>query len=234
MRSPDYLLSTARRQGPGQPGALRGAQVEIVIPVRNEDRDLVPSVQRLHSYLHDQFPFSARITIADNGSTDGTWAQARALAADLPGVRATRLERPGRGGALRSIWLASDADVQAYMDVDLSTDLNALFPLVAPLLSGHSDVAIGTRLARSARVVRGPRREFISRCYNLLLHVSTDPTPTLARFKQLAAEHKIHYFVGQSRASFGGSGNASQITAWVKAHFTAQTVGGVTVYDLSK
>jgi putative flippase GtrA len=172
MRSPDYLLSTARRQGPGQPGALRGAQVEIVIPVRNEDRDLVPSVQRLHSYLHDQFPFSARITIADNGSTDGTWAQARALAADLPGVRATRLERPGRGGALRSIWLASDADVQAYMDVDLSTDLNALFPLVAPLLSGHSDVAIGTRLARGARVVRGPRREFISRCYNLLLHVT--------------------------------------------------------------
>ena len=58
------------------------------------------------------------------------------------------------------------------MDVDLSTDLNALFPLLAPLLSGHSDVAIGTRLARGARVVRGPRREIISRCYNLLLHAT--------------------------------------------------------------
>ena len=58
------------------------------------------------------------------------------------------------------------------MDVDLSTDLNALLPLVAPLLSGHSDVAIGTRLARGARVVRGPKREVISRCYNLLLHVT--------------------------------------------------------------
>ena len=67
-----------------------------------------------------------------------------------------RLERPGRGGALRSIWSASDADVLAYMDVDLSTDLNALLPLLAPLLSGHSDLAIGTRLARGARVVRGP------------------------------------------------------------------------------
>ncbi len=143
-----------------------------MIPVRNEDRDLVPSVRRLHAYLLAQFPFSTRITIADNGSTDGTWAQARALAAELPSVRAVRLERPGRGGALRTIWLASDADVQAYMDVDLSTDLNALFPLVAPLLSGHSDVAIGTRLARGARVVRGPRREFISRSYNLLLHVT--------------------------------------------------------------
>ena len=58
------------------------------------------------------------------------------------------------------------------MDVDLSTDLNALLPLVAPLMSGHSDVAIGTRLARGARVVRGPKREIISRCYNLLLHAS--------------------------------------------------------------
>src|ERR1700728_2605262 len=57
------------------------------------------------------------------------------------------------------------------MDVDLSTDLNALLPLVAPLLSGHSDLAIGTRLARGSRVVRGPKRELISRCYNMLLHL---------------------------------------------------------------
>ncbi len=172
MRSPDSLLSAAEPGMPGLPGAWREAQVEIVIPVRNEDHDLVPSVRRLHEYVSDRFPFVTRITIADNGSTDGTWAQARSLPAELPGVRAVRLERPGRGGALRSIWSASDADVCAYMDVDLSTDLNALSPLLAPLLSGHSDVAIGTRLARGARVVRGPRREFISRCYNLLLHVT--------------------------------------------------------------
>jgi putative flippase GtrA len=56
------------------------------------------------------------------------------------------------------------------MDVDLSTDLNALLPLVAPLLSGHSDLAIGTRLARGSRVIRGPKRELISRGYNVLLH----------------------------------------------------------------
>ena len=55
------------------------------------------------------------------------------------------------------------------MDVDLSTDLDALLPLVAPLVSGHSDVAIGTRLAPGARVVRGPKREAISRIYNLIL-----------------------------------------------------------------
>src|SRR5262249_53578626 len=79
---------------------------------------------------------------------------------------------PGRGGAPRAIWSASDAGVVAYMDVALSTGLNALLPLLAPLLSGHSDVAIGTRLARGARVARGPRRELISRCYNLLLHAT--------------------------------------------------------------
>src|SRR5450755_595662 len=173
MRSPDSLLSSS---DPGEPGppTLHRAPVEIVIPVRNEEHDLASSVRRLHAFLRDQFPISTRITIADNGSTDGTWAQALALQAELPSVQAVRLERPGRGGALRAAWSASDADVYAYMDVDLSTDLNALFPLLAPLLSGHSDVAIGTRLARGARVVRGPRREFISRCYNLLLHVTTD------------------------------------------------------------
>ena len=92
--------------------------------------------------------FSSRITIADNGSTDATWAIADRLARELPEVRAVHMELPGRGRALRAIWSQSDAEVLAYMDVDLSTDLNALLPLVAPLLSGHSDLAIGTRLAR--------------------------------------------------------------------------------------
>ncbi len=143
--------------------------VEIVVPVRDEERDLAPSIRRLHAYLAAGFPFTTCITIADNDSRDGTWARARELAAELNGVRAVRLEQPGRGRALRSAWQASRATVLAYMDVDLSTDLNALLPLVAPLLSGHSDMAIGTRLARGARVQRGPRREILSRGYNLLL-----------------------------------------------------------------
>jgi glycosyltransferase involved in cell wall biosynthesis len=146
--------------------------VDIVVPVKNECRDLGPSVTRLVNYLRGAFPFSARVTIADNGSTDGTWSQACLLEAEFPEVRAVHLDRPGRGRALHQIWSSSDAEVLAYMDVDLSTDLNALLPLVAPLLSGHSDVAIGTRLARGSRVVRGPKREIISRCYNLLLHLT--------------------------------------------------------------
>jgi putative flippase GtrA len=149
---------------------MRVLQVDIVVPVRNEEHDLAPSVRRLVGYLREGFPFTARVTIADNGSTDGTWAIAARLARELDEVRAVRMEEPGRGRALRAIWSQSDAEVLAYMDVDLSTDLNALLPLVAPLLSGHSDLAIGTRLARGSRVIRGPKRELISRCYNMLLH----------------------------------------------------------------
>ena len=157
--------------------AVRGplpaaAQVEIVVPVKDEERDLERSVTRLRAYLTDSFPFTAHVTIADNGSSDRTWPIASRLAQELPGVSAVRLEQAGRGRALRAIWSASQSDVLAYMDVDLSTGLNALLPLVAPLLSRHSDVSIGTRLARGARVVRGPRREFISRSYNLLLQAA--------------------------------------------------------------
>jgi putative flippase GtrA len=143
--------------------------LDVVIPVHNEEVDLEPCVRRLYAYLTGHFPYSFRITVADNASTDGTWRIAQALTAELPEVSAVRLEQKGRGRALHRVWLASDAQVLAYMDVDLSTDLAAFSPLVAPLMSGHSDVAIGSRLARGARVVRGAKREFISRCYNMLL-----------------------------------------------------------------
>src|SRR5437660_1721007 len=145
--------------------------VDIAIPVYNEERDLERSVRRLRRYLDRQFPFEARITVVDNASTDATWAIAQRLAIDMDGVRALRLDDKGRGRAIRHAWLESDAAIVAYMDVDLSTDLDALLPLVAPLISGHSDVAIGSRLVPGARVNRGPKRELISRAYNLLLHL---------------------------------------------------------------
>ena len=162
-------------------------QVEIVVPVRNEERDLASSIRRLAAYLRESFPFTAQVTIADNGSTDDTWKVAQQLTRELsegaggPAGRggvppidicAVHLDLPGRGRALNAIWSGSDAEVLVYMDVDLSTDLNALLPLVAPLMSGHSDVAIGSRLAPGSRVARGPKREVISRCYNLLLHAT--------------------------------------------------------------
>jgi glycosyltransferase involved in cell wall biosynthesis len=145
--------------------------VEIVVPVHNEEHVLESSVRRLYAHLANEFPFSARITIADSASTDGTLAIARTLETELSGVYAIHLEEKGRGRALRAAWSVSGADVLAYMDVDLSTDLNALLPLVAPLLSGHSDLAIGSRLINGARVERSFKREVISRNYNFLLRL---------------------------------------------------------------
>ncbi len=142
--------------------------VEIVVPVFNEESALAPSIERLLARLQE-FPFSSRVVIADNASTDATLSIARELADRHDQVSVLHLDAKGRGRALRACWTAADADVVAYMDVDLSTDLDALLPLVAPLMSGHSDIAIGSRLAQGSRVIRGPRREFISRTYNLLL-----------------------------------------------------------------
>ncbi len=152
--------------------ASRPTVLDVVVPVHNEEHDLERSVRRLHDYLVAHFPYTFRITIADNASTDATLDIARKLSDELPEVTVVRLEQKGRGRALHHVWLASEAHVLSYMDVDLSTDLAALLPLVAPLVSGHSDLAIGTRLARSSRVARGPKREVISRCYNLILRTA--------------------------------------------------------------
>ncbi|WP_414168523.1 glycosyltransferase [Streptoverticillium reticulum] len=143
--------------------------LDVVVPVYNEEDDLEACVRRLHAHLTATFPYGFRITVADNASTDRTPEVAARLDDAIEEVSAVRLEQKGRGRALRTVWSLSDAPVLAYMDVDLSTDLNALLPLVAPLISGHSDLAIGTRLAGGSRVVRGPKREFISRAYNLVL-----------------------------------------------------------------
>lgn len=152
-----------------------GADIDIIVPVYNEAHVLAASVNRLNSWLNRwaaQGSPTTRITIVDNASTDRTWRQARKLAASLDRVRAVHLSRKGRGRALREVWTMSDATVLSYMDVDLSTNLNAFPGLVAPLLSGHSQVAIGSRLDRRSRVIRGGKREFISRSYNHILRLS--------------------------------------------------------------
>jgi putative flippase GtrA len=146
--------------------------VDVVVPVYNEERDVEASVRRLHRYLRDGFPFTFRVTIADNASTDRTLEIAQALSREIPAVTVVHLDQKGRGRALTRVWSASDAAVLAYLDVDLSTDLDALLPLVSPLVSGHSDVAIGSRLSPMSRVVRGPKRELISRSYNLILRTT--------------------------------------------------------------
>ena len=142
--------------------------LDVVIPVHNEEAQLAASVRRVLGALA-ALPWSHRVTIADNASTDGTSTIARRLSHEHPEVVVEHLAEKGRGRALKQAWGRSDSDVLVYMDVDLSTDLDALLPLVAPLISGHSDLAIGSRLAGSARVERGFKRELISRSYNQIL-----------------------------------------------------------------
>jgi len=145
--------------------------VEIVVPAHNEERTLIVNVEHLLRWLELEFPFPFRVTIADSASTDLTPALADTVAARHDAVTALHLDRKGRGLALRTAWLESTADVVAYMDVDLSTNLESFLPLVAPILSGHSELAIGTRLAHHAHVQRRLKREMLSRGYNALIHV---------------------------------------------------------------
>lgn len=146
--------------------------VYIAIPVHNEEAVLAQSIARLHDFLSTEFPFSWRMVIVDNASSDGTSQVGEDLAARLSGVCFMHLAQKGRGRALRAAWTSSDARAVAYMDVDLSTDLRGLAPLVAPILAGHSEAAIGSRLTHGSRVVRGLKREVISRTYNRLLRVA--------------------------------------------------------------
>jgi glycosyltransferase involved in cell wall biosynthesis len=166
------------------------SELEIVIPVYNEAEQLAASVIALRSYLDSGFPLLTTVTIADNASTDDTGLIADELAATLPRVQTIHLERKGRGRALRAAWTGATAPVVSYMDVDLATGLDALFPLVAPLVSGHSDLAIGSRLAPGAHVVRGAKREFISRSYNLLVRsvLGSACTDAQCGFKALRRE----------------------------------------------
>jgi len=165
-------------------------EIDFVIPVHNEAAVLEGNVRRLHTYLRAELPYRFTVTIADNASTDGTLDIARRLARELAHLRVVHLDEKGRGRALQTAWSTSGASVLAYMDVDLSTGLAAILPLVAPLVSGHSDIAIGTRLSRGARVVRGPKRELISRGYNVLVRaaLATRFTDAQCGFKAIRAD----------------------------------------------
>ena len=166
------MTTTSVSSDPVNSAATCAPDVEVTVPVFNEQRALDRNIRRLNSYLAHSFPFTYRITIANNASTDSTRAISRSLEKELPHVSAVQLPTKGRGQALNWVWSHSDAAVVSYMDIDLSTDLSAFLPLIAPIITGHSDIAIGSRLTHSARVVRGPKRETISRCYNFLLRAS--------------------------------------------------------------
>ena len=144
--------------------------LDVVIPGLNEEAGLANTVAALSEFMSENMAgYDWRIVIADNGSTDATPEIGRRLASERERVEYLRLEQRGRGRALKYAWTQSSADVVAYMDMDLSTDLSALPTLVDAILEGGAEVATGSRLTRGAEVIgRSFKREFISRCYSLM------------------------------------------------------------------
>ena len=160
----------------------RMASIDVVIPVYNEERALPPSVAKTLAFLDRHPEHSWRVVIADNASVDRTREVAQGLEALYPGrVVYQHIPVKGRGIALRTVWLTSDADVSMYMDVDLSTDLEHIPALVDPIAGGEVDLTYGTRLAKGSRTNRGFKREFISRAYVFILN-------TVARLRATDAQ----------------------------------------------
>ena len=147
------------------------ATVEVVLPVYNEEKVLERSVRALHSFLDDHLPHEWRILIADNGSQDHTAEIGMRLSSELSNVECRHIPQAGRGRALSLAWLAGDADVLAYMDIDLSTDLSAFPKLVSAVADQGYDVSAGSRLSRGSETRRSLKREVLSRGFVLLINL---------------------------------------------------------------
>lgn len=167
--------------------------VDIVVPAYNEAKVLEVNITRLHRHLSTHLPWTWRITIAENASTDDTLRIARSLADEFSDIRVLHLTEPGRGRALRAAWSSSDAEAVAYLDADLSTDLSYVEGLIAPIAAGTADVAIGSRLVSGATVQRSATREAISRAYNTLVRIVLRARFRDAQcgFKALRREHAL-------------------------------------------
>lgn len=165
------LITSASSPSPFR--AIVNPFVDIVVPVLNEEKILQSSIETLDEYMMENLPYRYQITIADNGSQDNTLKIAKNLVQNHQSVRVVRLAERGRGRALKQVWQSSQADILTYMDVDLSTSLDDFLPMIQPLVAGEAGVAIGSRLMKKSKTSRGFKREFISRCYNKIIKLTS-------------------------------------------------------------
>jgi len=145
--------------------------VDVVVPVYNEEHALPRTIPKLRGFLSEPlFPYTWRIVIADNASVDGTPEVGQHLAGEYGDqVEYVRLEAKGRGRALKRTWLASPMEIVSYMDVDLSSGLEAFPTLIGAIAEGGYDIAIGSRLARGSQVKRSLGRRVLTGGYNLMI-----------------------------------------------------------------
>ncbi len=143
----------------------------VVLPVYNEEKALRHGVETLASFLENHDSYDWRIVIADNNSNDSTGEIGRELESENPTVKYMHIPRKGRGIALRTAWEQADSDFVSYMDIDLSTGLDALIKAINALSDG-ADIAVGTRLSKESKTTRCLKRELISRSYNIVIKLS--------------------------------------------------------------
>ena len=144
--------------------------VDLIIPVYNEEKVLAESVATLRAWCEANLLYKWRVIVADNASKDGTLAIAQRLAAEDPdGTGYIHLDEKGRGRALKKAWLESKADAMCYMDVDLSTDLSMITPLLNGVLEEGYDIAYGSRVSKDSQTTRSLKREVNSRGYIFLI-----------------------------------------------------------------
>ena len=143
----------------------------VVLPVYNEEKGVRQGVETLMSFLKDHDQYEWKVVIADNNSNDRTAEISRELESENPLVSYLHIPRKGRGIALRTAWGQADTDYVSYMDIDLSTGLDALIKAIDALVKG-ADIAVGTRLSKESKTTRCLKREFISRSYNTVIKMS--------------------------------------------------------------
>lgn len=143
----------------------------VVLPVYNEEKALQKGVLTLLAFLNGYEKYKWKIVIADNNSKDRTGDIGRKLEVENPSVQYLYIPRKGRGIALRTAWEQTDCDFVSYMDIDLSTGLDALIRAM-DLLNGGADIVVGNRLAKNSKTTRCLKREFISQSYNIVIKMA--------------------------------------------------------------
>ena len=144
--------------------------VELIFPVLNESKTLEKQLNKVKLHILKIVEYDFLITIVDNGSTDQTKAISEKLIKQKIVNKYLYLSQKGRGRAIKLAISKSKADIVSYMDIDLSTDLDSLKPLIKSIAKNKYDIAIGSRLSKGSNVSgRKKIREFTSRSYNVLI-----------------------------------------------------------------
>ncbi len=148
-------------------GILKKPSVNIIVPCHNEAETLAANIQSLLSFCQKNLTLIYSITIVDSASTDNTLRIAKKLTKKHANVRVIHVDQPGRGLAIRTAILQSKADIIAYMDEDLSTDISALPALIQPLVKKSNLIVIGDRYHKQSNVKRNIKRSILSVGYSL-------------------------------------------------------------------